>query len=324
MRTHFKETWPSTRLNDTQITQALQGAIRLGDLHPANLDGRGGHTKATDRLVKTTYDLLGSLARALPRPAGYGAFSALVKILALAGPLRKRVLGNLALAFPEKILAERQALARAFWQGFGHALFETLDVDRFMRSMDENLTIQGLDHVAAAQQGSTGLVFVHAHQATWEMIFPTVEHVVGPICGIYAPGSIPALHRRILHRRTLFGAELYPRDFPQATAKVVKALKAGKHLIIAMDQSVHGDPVPFLGYPAKTSRGAIRIAKMAKAPLIPIDLARTGQGKFTLTFYQSLSNIGDIEDVLASYHSLLESWIRQRPADWFWLHNRWK
>ena len=30
------------------------------------------------------------------------------------------------------------------------------------------------------------------------------------------------------------------------------------------------------------------------------------------------------EELLTAYNTLLEGWIRERPADWFWLHDRWK
>ena len=137
--------------------------------------------------------------------------------------MRRRVLHNLALAFPEKTGAQRRAIARAFWRGFGQSAFEALDPDRLMRGLDQGLEIEGLEHVVAAQKQlggataeqnvKTGLVFVHAHQAAWELIFPVIEQLMGPVSGIYAPVSIPAIHRRVLYRRILFGGRPIPALF---------------------------------------------------------------------------------------------------------------
>ena len=46
---------------------------------------------------------------------------------------------------------------------------------------------------------------------------------------------------------------------------------------------------------------------MAKSPLIPIDMARTGMGSFTFTFHKDLMTAGDTDAVLARYNARLKA-----------------
>jgi len=63
--------------------------------------------------------------------------------------------------------------------------------------------------------------------------------------------------------------------------------------------------------------------------VVPAQLERTGGCHFRLTFFppMEIASTGNRQaDTLATVtrvNEYLESWIRERPEQWLWLHHRW-
>ena len=120
----------------------------------------------------------------------------------------------------------------------------------------------------------------------------------------------------------------YPRHFRGALALVLRDLRAGHPLVIALDQRAPGARYPFFGHGAQTTLVPIRLAQRSGGHLIPVNMERLGSSdRFRVTFHPNLlpdpaPEDLDLVDVLANYNSLLEGWITERPSDWFWLHDR--
>ena len=318
--------------SDSQILQDLRQRVADGTLHPENLIHHEGNGSRRDKIATWTFSILSGFARLMPRRLGYAVFARIYAFLGWAAfPVKRQVKARLELAFPDKIPQERSKIYGAFWRNFGRTNFEILDHERFNHSLLSRIDIQGAEHVQSARDCGKPIVFVHAHQTNWEIIFPVAKCLVDQdLCGLYATLAIPQIHRRVLHRRIEGGGFPYPRHFRGSLALVMRDLRAGHPLVIALDQRAPGANYPFFGQDAQTTLVPIRLAQRTGAHLIPVEMVRLGgTDRFRVTFHPNLlpdpvPEDLDLVSVLGSYNDLLEGWITKTPHDWFWLHNRWE
>lgn len=79
-----------------------------------------------------------------------------------------RALDNLAIAFPEKSPAERQAIALAHWENLGRVMAETMQIDKIIAQPDRiEIVNQGLFNRYRDKLGAA--VGVSLHMGNWEL-----------------------------------------------------------------------------------------------------------------------------------------------------------
>ncbi|MBI4605766.1 MAG: hypothetical protein HY721_27690 [Planctomycetes bacterium] len=178
---------------------------------------------------------------------------------------------------------------------------------------------------------SSGVVAITAHLGNWELL--------GHCFGLFAPGLLVTLAKRIyferyqdfIHRlRTGHGLEVVYTD--ESARKVLRALHAGKLVAFLSDQDLRtnsGVFVEFFGLPAYTVTFPVEVALKTRTKLLFYVLVRTGKGFRVLRRGPfDLPQTGDKEaDVLAStqlWTSILEEEVRRYPAQWTWIHARWR
>jgi len=113
---------------------------------------------------------------------------------------------------------------------------------------------------------------------------------------------------------------------------VIRRLRAGGTVAMLADQDARRDGVfvPFFGKPASTPVGPASFSLMTGAPIVFCTCARATDGRLELRFTPGLVPAGDARDpeavraLTARHTALLEAAVRERPAQWFWLHKRWK
>ena len=98
-----------------------------------------------------------------------------------------------------------------------------------------------------------------------------------------------------------------------------------------MDQNTRKDMVfvDFFARSAATAKGIAVFALRTGAPVVPAFIVR--EGKYHKIFigdpiyaHSSENADNDIQRYTAQFSKVIESYIRQYPDQWFWLHNRWK
>src|SRR5262245_4477965 len=77
-----------------------------------------------------------ALVRALPLDTGREAMARAWRLLAPYGRRHPRALDNLAIAFPERTPAEREAIAIAMWENLGRVAAETMQLDKILKEPD--------------------------------------------------------------------------------------------------------------------------------------------------------------------------------------------
>jgi KDO2-lipid IV(A) lauroyltransferase len=109
----------------------------------------------------------------------------------------------------------------------------------------------------------------------------------------------------------------------------VRCLKRGEILGVLVDQdtSVESVVVDFLGHPAKTPVGPVKMASRTGAALVPLAMLMTPEGTYRIEVKEPLSTDGEagtLEDQVETCSKAIEEFIRREPSQWIWMHKRWK
>lgn len=83
--------------------------------------------------------------------------------------------------------------------------------------------------------------------------------------------------------------------------------------------------MPFFNRLSSTSPLAATLAIRTNSAVIPSAVYTSGFAKWRVVFEEEIPyDPANPEQLIADISSVLERQIRQSPADWFWVHNRWK
>ena len=250
----------------------------------------------------------------------------------------RRALANLAIAFPEKSQAEREAIARAMWENLGRVMAETMLIDRLILQ-PERIEIANPE-VFARYKGKVGPVIgASLHMGNWELaIWPLVVAGAQP-AAVYRTVKNPYVDRYLRHQRR----DLYPggllgkgkvdgnREEGQKTARLIMDyVRNGGRLGIVCDlYDKSGLPVPFFGQPARSVTIPAMIARRIGARIWLARCLRVGAAsRFRIEIKElkvpRTANAGeDVKWITAAMQREFEVWIREAPEQWMWSNRRW-
>ena len=235
--------------------------------------------------------------------------------------MNKKVLRNLEKALPELSAQTRQTIARDMWDNLGRVMAEYPHIQEFD---DSRVEVVGGEHLQQ-RIGAGGCILASGHMANWEVLPVTISRLGLPPQLIYRHANNPYVDKLLHQIRTPMGITM-ARKGVEGARSAIKTLRKGKALGMLIDQKFNpGIAVPFFGRPAMSAPAVVDLAKAYHAPIVMIRIERTHGAHFRMTALPPVW-IGEDEptyDHLAKVHAQLESWIRERPAQWLWLHRRW-
>ena len=247
--------------------------------------------------------------------------------------LRQVGMRNLEIAFPEKSVAERKRILREEFTSLGRQLAEVCQFPRYTRqNVEEVVVYDALENYEQAYALGKGVLFLTAHFGGWELS-AFAHSIYGHWVNIVMrPVDNPYLDRLIQSYRTMHGNKTVNKD--DFVRGLLGAMKAGETVGILMDTNMtppQGVFVNFFGIPACTASGLARIALRTDAAVVPgFTIWDESIGKYRLRFDPAVELVrtGDLEaDIVANtqkFTSVIESYVRQYPEQWLWVHRRWK
>ncbi len=130
----------------------------------------------------------------------------------------------------------------------------------------------------------------------------------------------------ILAGRKRFGGRLFGRI--EGVKPIIAGLKAGEPLYLLPDMNFGPEEslfVPFYGRPAATVPSLSRFARLSRAKVVPIlcRLTSTGYEIEVLPAWMDFPS-GDLEADTARMNRTLETYIKQMPEQYYWVHKRFK
>lgn len=290
------------------------------------------------RIAYVAVRVIVGLLRLLPLEASAAAAAAVTRLIGPWLRQQRRALDNLAIAFPERSLDERKAIARAMWGNMGRVFAETLNIDR-LASDPSRIEIAEELHWRAELARPHPAIGVSAHIGNWELvIWPLVLFGRQP-AGVYKPLENPYLDRYVRRQRE----RLYPGGLlgkgseteagsGQRTARlIIDHVRDGGSIGLVTDHfERRGVPVPFLGRHTLANPVPAMIARHVNARVYAARCLRIGDAsrfRITITEIAQPPRTGDrARDTIrltAAIFTEFEAWIREHPEQWMWWNTRW-
>lgn len=282
-------------------------------------------------LELASYLVLAGVSRWLPRRA----LAALGRVLGTAahrtlGRRQRTAMRNVVRAFPDMAPRDARKLVRRCWQHFGQISLESLALPRIRPGRHGWVRVEGLDHVRRAYASGKGVLLFTGHFGHWELCAVIQGHAGLPLSVVARPLDNPLLEKDLSRLRECSGNRvIYKRN---ATREILKSLKAGSGVALLIDQDARdqGIFVPFFGHPASTTDALARLALRTGAAVVPARCVAEPKGRYRITYGPPLEprrsgdREADARDLTARCTGILESWIRECPEQWLWMHRRWK
>ena len=239
----------------------------------------------------------------------------------------QRALDNLAAAFPEKSLAEREKIARAMWDNLGRTFAEFFHLDEILGG--DRIKLDDSPEFASLRAAAPSAVVCGLHMGNWEIVVVAALRCGFKPAGVYQRITNPLVDdfvRRI--RAPLYPGGLLDKSSRTAVQMMRYAKAGGCAAFLADQRDTRGIVVPFFGRPAPSTAFPALVAETLDLPLYAFRVKRETGARFSIrTEPVPLQKTGDRDaDVAATTASLqaaYERFVREAPEQWMWAHRRW-
>ncbi|MCT8265820.1 lauroyl acyltransferase [Afifella sp. JA880] len=272
--------------------------------------------------------LVAVLLRSLPIDV---ASNMMGRAWSLVGPRthrHPRVMQNLAIAFPEKSESERQEIARQQWDNLGRTFAESFLIDLILASDRVTIDIDPKLRQSFVDRGA-GLLVVGLHSANWEIASIAIPKELNGI-GLYqrlknpySDAYVTSLRSNVFPGGLIAKAKSTPR-------RVMAHVRAGGAVALLGDQrEAKGIKVVVFGKETTANPFPAMVARRLHNPVVAGRVIRGKGARFivqakVLECPQTGNQMDDVAVFTQTIQTQFETWIRERPGEWMWVHDRWK
>ncbi len=242
---------------------------------------------------------------------------------------REITIDNLTQAFPSKNEEEIKTLAKEVFIELSKTVTEILfmvsdrfDIDAAVVNKEEALA--KLQSIKKAHPGAW--IIMTAHFSNWELAAHFLAKHGYPMLAVGREGDNKLIDKNItIPFREKYGSRSIYKN--KAGVSILKSLKRDETVGVLIDQKSDqkkGVKVKFFGRDVYTTSIVAVMKEKLDVTVVPIFLARVGEGKYELIVNDPVEETGDIVRMTQAYNDEMEQIIRKYPAQWFWMHNRWR
>jgi KDO2-lipid IV(A) lauroyltransferase len=240
---------------------------------------------------------------------------------------------NLLQAFPDMTQPEAEALATRVYEHFGRATVEVAFADRLLKpsTFDDHILFRNTHYLRDVLAARKGAIFVTAHLGPWEMFGMLARHWGISLTSVYRPVKNPYIDRFMWRYRAAHGQTLVPKY--GAVPALLRVLRHGGYIALLVDQHAKDEGLwaPFLGRPASTTPAPALLALRTGAPIVTGYARRLpGLYRFEVFCDEPLyvrptgDRSADVRNATVEVNRRLESYVREVPDQWLWMHRRWR
>lgn len=197
--------------------------------------------------------------------------------------------------------------------------------------MPNILTMSGTDQFTPEGENPINHIFAVGHFGNFELYARSANLPVNAqFATTYRGLPLPSLERLLSELRKKTGCLYFERR--RDAGKLRKALQGtGLYLGLLSDQHAgdRGLRLPFFGRECSVSTAPAIYALRYNCPLHVTICYRTALARWHIDYGEEIPTHEDgkpreVEDITRDINKKLEEAIRRDPANWFWVHNRWK
>ena len=247
---------------------------------------------------------------------------------------KKIALDNIKIVFPEKPLKERKSIFRESLINMLKNYFEIgycINNKYTEKQILEMADASGLEQLDKLKAAGRGALLYTGHFGNFPLMGIWLALKGYPVGGVYKEAAnFPGEFFGDIFRRFNMTPLKFKSD-AALTISIIKALKEGKIILIANDQShPKGIYINFFNRSVPSPAGPALLAKRTGVPVIPAYIVRDKKNHHSIAVLPEiqLQPEDDNEKFLQLNTQIQIDWIAEMllkyPTEWLWLHNRWK
>ncbi|MBT8607468.1 lipid A biosynthesis acyltransferase [Polynucleobacter paneuropaeus] len=242
----------------------------------------------------------------------------------------KVVKTNLRLCFPSLSESEIDAMALEHWKLFGRSVLER---SRIWLGSDRQIT----DIVSIESEITLGdrkpRLLINPHFVGLEGGFMALSALASKHdwprgAGLYQNMKNPFFNQKMIEWRNRFGGKSIERQ--SRLRDLIREIQTGNFIFIAPDIDLGPKDsvfVPFFGIPTNTITSVSRLAKLSGAEVcLMTTTLNPDRNGYTCHIGAALPNFpsDDVKKDTARLNRYIEELVRERPAEYYWVHKRFK
>jgi KDO2-lipid IV(A) lauroyltransferase len=244
---------------------------------------------------------------------------------------RSEALTALSRSFPDWSENERQRILKAMYRNFA---VNYVEIMRLAGGADDDLrelvVIEGEEIVQDVLRRGKGALVLTAHLGNFDLLAMFTAQRGYPLTIISKEIKNPALNDLWMRLRERYGVKIVLSH--NSMRACFKALKGNGLLGFILDQNRPHDQgifVTFFDRPACTTPGLAFISAVTQAPVLPVFIHRTDDGRHHVRVLPAIEPPADREEetlrsATQQYTTIIEQEVRRHPDQWTWVHRRWK
>ena len=247
---------------------------------------------------------------------------------------RKIALNSLEIAFGrEKSAQELERIAKDSFVYMAKSAIELMYLMNRPKVLKERVKISGAGQLDSALTKGRGVILVSAHFGNFPLLLGKLSLEGYKTAGIMRQMRDIRVENIFLRMRDRFGIKtIYSQPRNVCVNSTIESLRNNAVVFIPIDQNfgTAGVFVDFFGVKAATATGPVVLARRTKAALLPCFIIRQNDDTHNIVFEPEMvleEGKNAQETILINIQKLtviIESFIRWYPAEWGWIHRRWK
>jgi len=246
----------------------------------------------------------------------------------------KVAMANLAIAFPEKSLEEREKIAADSWAQIARGIVEYGYLDKIFHIDTENLEngridVKNVEQFFKLRDDDLPAIIFTGHLGNFELLPMAAEQFGLELQSLFRAPNNKYAAAKIAEARKQVVNNLVPSR-RGASFQLMSALERGSHVGMLVDQKFRrGIQVPFFGSNAPTNTLLAKLARRFDCPVHGARCIRLPNGRFRLEITDEIklprTDDGeiDIRGATEMINLVIEDWVREYPEQWLWIHRRW-
>ncbi|MFA5287587.1 MAG: lysophospholipid acyltransferase family protein [Candidatus Omnitrophota bacterium] len=275
------------------------------------------------------------IVKVIPSSWLYG-FAKLVSSLAFrfAKKHKNIALNSLSIAFgQEKNKEELDKIVQDCFTFLAKSAVELMFLMDKPDLLKSKVDLVGRENLERALSKKNGVILVSAHFGNFPLLLGRLAVEGYKSAGIMRPMRDSRVESIFLEKRKKFGVQtIYSQPRDVCVNETIQSLRNNGLVFIPIDQNfgTAGIFVNFFGRQAATATGPVIFAQRTKAALVPCFILRQEDDRHKIVFEPALDLIEGKdakETILINIQRLtdiIEIYIRKYPAEWGWIHRRWK